>query len=675
MNVPHHPKLNRRDLLKLSGMAGLTALGRRAAFADAAGSVNLACAGTGVIEAFPTTPLILNPFTDPLVIPTPLAPVAKSVVNKWSTRPGPGIGQQDSDGGTHQMWPSSITYNGKALPDPLIYQIKLQVATHSFSSSPVQVMVTYFDPKGNVVTSGTQVKSLPNSTIYGFNGTFPGPMIYANYGQPALVRFENHLNENPSNLDRQDFGAPDLGFLTHLHNGHTAPESDGNPHYKPQAYQPGEWVDNLYLNWPAAGDDREKQSFFWFHDHRMDHTGANVYKGMAGIYPIYDPVNDSGDETKGYRLPGVLNTRTGRVDYDIPLILYDCRLDDGNTPHKDWHNGCGELHPEWWGMSYFRHFPNHGFVGDLFTVNGTAYPVMNVDRRKYRFRFLDASISRIYELKLMSSTGGPKSALSLGLVGDALDGQWRIPDGQQAMQFFEIAADGGLLTRPLLRDSFQLWPAKRREFIVDFTKYMDGSPTKKGDVVYLTDILSMSTGREPDEIADPTYKVPILKFVIGDLPKTPDNSLIPTTMRQLPPLPDAVTLAGLPHRTFTLVRGSFGGELEWGIDNGSGAAPFNPSVSFANPQRGKPEVWTIQNGGGGWVHPLHIHMEEHQVLFRNGIQQPDDPLCKEDVVALQPSEAVTFYRNFRTFTGPYVCHCHNLAHEDHAMMFGWTIVP
>ena len=56
-------------------------------------------------------------------------------------------------------------------------------------------------------------------------------MINNEYGKPALVRFENHLDENPLNLDRQDFGSPNWSFLTHLHNAHTAPESDGNPHY------------------------------------------------------------------------------------------------------------------------------------------------------------------------------------------------------------------------------------------------------------------------------------------------------------------------------------------------------------------------------------------------------------------------------------------------------------
>ena len=180
----------------------------------------------------------------------------------------------------------------------------------------------------------------------------------------------------------------------------------------------------------------------------MDHTGANVYKGMVGLYPIYDPENnlDAGDETQGLRLPGVRTNNadgTFDVDYDIPLAIFDCRLDDGVTTHKDIHDGRGEFpaagnprtHPEWWGKSFFKHFPNHGFVGDIFTVNGTAYPVLEVKRRKYRFRFLDASVSRIYEFKLMTSTQGPKSAASLGLTGKELQGQWRIEDGQQCMSF------------------------------------------------------------------------------------------------------------------------------------------------------------------------------------------------------------------------------------------------
>ena len=93
----------------------------------------------------------------------------------------------------------------------------------------------------------------------------------------------------------------------------------------------------------------------------------------------------------------------------------------------------------------------------------------------------------------MTSTKGPKTAVSLGYTGDELQGQYRIEDGQQCMQWTQIADDGGLLPFPITRDSFELWPAKRREHIVDFTKYQDGSPTKKGDVIYLTNVMKMPT--------------------------------------------------------------------------------------------------------------------------------------------------------------------------------------
>jgi FtsP/CotA-like multicopper oxidase with cupredoxin domain len=165
-----------------------------------------------------------------------------------------------------------------------------------------------------------------------------------------------------------------------------------------------------------------------------------------------------------------------------------------------------------------------------------------VKRRKYRLRFLDASVSRIYEFKLMTSTRGPKSAVELGYGGQELQGQWRIEDGQQAMRWTEIATDGGLLPFPITRDSFELWPAKRREHIVDFTKYQDGSPTRKGDVIYLTNIMKMRDGRMWDTASrfslDPKYKIPVMKIVIGD--DAPDNSMLPgpnTKLRDLPPLP------------------------------------------------------------------------------------------------------------------------------------------
>ena len=162
-----------------------------------------------------------------------------------------------------------------------------------------------------------------------------------------------------------------------------------------------------------------------------------------------------------------------------------CTTPWASTPKS----GASRAHPEWWGKTFFKHFPNHGFVGDLFTVNGTAYPVLKVERRKYRFRFLDCSVARIYDFQLMSSTKGPKAAKDLGYTGDDLQGQYRLQDGQQCMKFTEIASDGGLLPVPIPRDNFELWPAQRREMIIDFTKYQDGTPTTKGDAIYLTNTM------------------------------------------------------------------------------------------------------------------------------------------------------------------------------------------
>jgi FtsP/CotA-like multicopper oxidase with cupredoxin domain len=677
------------------------------------GAASMAWADALYTEVFPTSPLILSPFSDALPIPRAATPVDRSVYSSWAQPPGPGIGQQNSIGNErHQIWPSQIGY-----PDPIVYTFDVKVDEHAFTTSKVRPInakgqrVGSFDEAGKPVAADVD-RNLPKSTIYAFNGTFPGPRINAEYGKPVLVRFNNVLDQNPKNLDRGDFGSPDLSFLTHLHNGHTAPESDGNPNYsmnfgpKHHGYKPGQFVDNLYLNWPAGGDDREKQSFFWFHDHRMDQTGSNVYKGMVGLFPIYDPKNglDMGDERQGLRLPGVRTNRPDGafdVEYDIPLAFYDCRLDDGVTVHHDAHDNefktvqGNATHPEWWGKSFYKHFPNHGFVGDIFTVNGVAYPTLEVRRRKYRFRFLDCSLARIYEFKLMSSTQGPKSAVSLGYQDDELQGQYRIPDGQQCMKFTQIASDGGLLPFPVTRDSFELWPAKRREVVVDFTRYQDGTPTTKGDVIYLTNVMKMPDGRMWSNSSrfssDPAYKVPVLKIVIGD--DAEDNSVLPDPkqmLRELPPLPGNWQSLLDNRLVFEVSRGSGGGELEWLI-NGVPFDPTKPAMSLKNPagrtlpatpRKNSFNLWEIRNGGGGWVHPFHLHMEEHRTVMRNGrdVSQkadaghPDD-VSREDLAALDPSESVIVYRGFRDFVGPYVAHCHNLAHEDHAMMFGWEIAP
>jgi FtsP/CotA-like multicopper oxidase with cupredoxin domain len=724
------PRLTRRDMLKYSGAAliGAAAMPRGA---DGGASASMCsftpdpsvltespCGGRKVeIEYQPTSPFILSPFIDPLPVPEPLQPASAAVLEAWRAagiEPSPALGRQASDGdpsSTHSMWPSDVTFaDGSTLPAPLVYDIKLQVAAHSFTTSQVRPI----DALGQEVVPPDRIagpRSLPPTTIWGFNGTFPGPMINARYGRPVIVRFEGQLHKD----DKQDFGSPHGEFLTHLHNAHTAPESDGNPHTRPHGYHTGEWVDNLYLNWPPDGDDNEKQSFLWFHDHFEAYTGANVYKGLVGLYPIYDeefgpgrdatrsgkPTLDPGDESRGLRLPGVrrnITEDTFKVDYDIPLAIHDLSLDDGVTPHLDFHNGCGETRPDLWGRKFFKHYPNHGFVGDIFTVNGVAFPVLKVKRRRYRFRLLNASIARAYKLVMMKTSIGLKAA-------PGTQGQWLLRDGTRAMPFTQIAAEGGLLPHAILRDSLELWPSKRKEVVLDFTSY-------PGRELYLVNTMKMEDGRKPDS-SDSSYTVPVLKIVVEDgPPPEPDLSLPLFTRdasgaqvaRPLRPLPDVdlsdAALAKLPHRVFELERGGVSGgldltpveeaiaeEFEWLIND----RPFQVCVPLASPQKNQPEVWKVKNGGGGWIHPMHFHQEEHRIISKNGVRHAsvkavggDDVFAREDTIALGPGEEVVIYRNFRTYptrpralaglTAKYVAHCHNLAHEDHSMMFGWQIV-
>ena len=166
----------------------------------------------------------------------------------------------------------------------------------------------------------------------------------------------------------------------------------------------------------------------------------------------------------------------------------------------------------------------------------------------------------------------------------------------------------------------------------------------------------------------------MLKFVIGD--DAVDNSVIPRSSATCRPFRCSRAPApryrnsGVPHADVQVQRGSAGGEIQW-LVNGK---PFDPTCRMAYPKQGSGELWTIRNGGGGWVHPVHFHMEEHRVISRGG-GMAAGRLLKGGRCGVGPGESVTFYRRFRTFTGKYVAHCHNLAHEDHAMMFGWEIVP
>ena len=100
---------------------------------------------------------------------------------------------------------------------------------------------------------------------------------------------------------------------------------------------------------------------------------------------------------------------------------------------------------------------------------------------------------------------------------------------------------------------------------------------------------------------------------------------------------------------------------------------FDPEEVSADPEEGSAEVWILENPSGSWSHPIHIHFEEHRILSRNGRPPPLDEIGRKDVVKLNGNEEVRLFMRFRNFKGRYVMHCHNLLHEDHAMMLLWQV--
>jgi FtsP/CotA-like multicopper oxidase with cupredoxin domain len=192
----------------------------------------------------------------------------------------------------------------------------------------------------------------------------------------------------------------------------------------------------------------------------------------------------------------------------------------------------------------------------------------------------------------------------------------------------------------------------------------------------------MLDGRMIDSIDQ--FAVPMVKFIIGSKVTVADKSdpgLSPVvgsfnpnkTLRPRHTPPGiGVSDPTKSNMDFTLQRSAAGnGETEWLING----LQFNPTAPLWAPTVNTFETWGINNGGGGWTHPMHVHMEEHQVVYRSGPgnNPGEDPFGKFDLVMLAPAEQTKIFRGFRTFLGNYVAHCHNLAHEDHNMMFGWSL--
>jgi FtsP/CotA-like multicopper oxidase with cupredoxin domain len=374
----------------------------------------------------------------------------------------------------------------------------------------------------------------------------------------------------------------------------------------------------------------------------VDFTSQNTYKGLVGFHLLFSEVasnrGDTGDETTGFRLPSYPN-------FDIPLAFAD-KVFDPDT-----------------GQLVFDLFNLDGILGDKFLVNGVIQPFLQVSPRRYRFRLLDTGPSRFYEFFLTGNIGGTGSPTT--------------------NPFFLIGTDGNLIPAPVQVTSVRIGPAERVDVVIDFTNLA-------GQTVYFENRLNQINGQGPvavdSQVAPQNSSTTecsgignkqnpaILPAGTGNLilqfkvtgPVVADHSLPPSqqTFFSLPTTTDTPRVV----RTFKFDR--LNGQ--WSI-NGQFMDCNHPRFTV---QQNSSEHWLLTNLTGDWTHPVHIHLEEHQILSRNR-SAPTVPtdLGRKDVTQLHPNERVELFFRFRDWLHKYPIHCHNVVHEDHAMMALWNIEP
>jgi manganese oxidase len=574
-------------------------------------------------------------------------------------------------------------------------------------------------------TKGIEIKFHPNMPtqdqqhLWTFDGTLPPKLLMAPYG--TTIAFRNYNVLPIDEAANGGFGANTI--TTHEHNGHNPAESDG---FAGAYFYPGEFYD---YRWPMilAGHDsfpigstdpvlaeknskagtpdgnggirkvrgnwHETMSTHWFHDHMLDATAQNVYKGNAAMMNYYSAI-DRGREPKNaaeaagssatpgygcnYADPTDVNPNNvnlcfpsgnaldwGNRDYDLNLVVADKATDQN-------------------GQLFFNIFQTDGFLGDMATVNFLYKPFLDVRARKYRFRILNGSVSRYWKIAFVDSSGNQVPFHLVGNDGNILE---------HAVAFPNAESPEGLPEQGI---------AERYDIIMDFSKFKDG------DKIYAVNLLEHQDGKTPNQAipldlvlsgaysadgcpatCDPVVgkfmEIRVHGYTGTDLSMNPADYVV--GKKKMIPLPGFTPqeLANAKERTFEFTRG--GDVKPWTIKTDGGQA-FNASTTpgegelkifdrvSAAPERGTVEIWHLKNGGQGWAHPVHIHFEEGQILQRGGKAPFSwEKGARKDMYRIGPlstsTDSVDVAIRVREFLGTYVEHCHNTQHEDNAMLLRW----
>lgn len=491
------------------------------------------------------------------------------------------------------------------------------------------------------------------TTVWGYNGSYPGPSILAKENVPIQVFWRNNLVDGLNQplphllpIDESihwsfnseagwlSYGVP---IVSHLHGGHTESASDGLPDawFTPNFTRKGHGFIKGDVE-PYYYQNDQEAATLWYHDHALGITRLNVYAGLAGYYILTD--NHEMNLQNSGKLPA--------APYDLGLAIQDRMFNiDGqlyipSTPEKGHDDDDEEI-------------PNPTilpeFFGDFILVNGMTWPVLDVEPRQYRFRVLNGSDSRFYNLFLSS--------------------------GQQITQ---IGTDNGFLPSPVPMTQMMIAPGERKDIILDFSH-----PSLQGQTIIVKN--NAKTPFPKGAPVDPQTTGRIMAFRVNK----PLNTLYPLTQfpatLRAPIVPLQTDLA--PRKLILFEAEDEYGRLKPMLGTvADGVLQWHDPIT-ENPMLNSTEIWEIYNETMD-AHPIHLHLVTMQLINRqkfhadvdeeNGkptnirvIGQPKTPGADEagwkDTWVMFPGEVTRVIAKF-DIEGLYVWHCHILSHEDHAMM-------
>lgn len=421
--------------------------------------------------------------------------------------------------------------------------------------------------------------------VIGYNGLVPGPTISVESGTRVVLRVRNRLTGGGGHVGHESHG---FALSTHLHGHASLPEYDG---YAGDITMPGYYKDYVYEN-------QQSSRTFWFHDHASHITSQNVYRGLAAQFHVHDAVERA-------LLP--------QGEFDVPLTVSDVMFFDN-------------------GVLSYDDKASSGLWGDIVLVNGTPWPVMDVKRRIYRFRMLNASISRSYRPYL--STGDPVHM---------------------------VATDGGLMPQSRAVTTWRHSTGERYEFLIDFSKYPPGkvirlfnaSNENNVDFDHTRNIMAFRVTDEPVDTSDPTW---------GTIPQTLASSYVM----------DLTEAMSTRTRRMELKKSDLTNVFNINETTWRDVVASGYQFALADPQLGAVETWDLETNSGGWFHPLHIHLVDFKIVSRNGQAPFDYELGPKDVAYVGAGERVRVLARFNR-RGRYMMHCHNLPHEDNDMMSQFAV--